>query len=458
MEERNLPNTINLSNLYHDGMDEDVMTVSIREIFFTVLKKWKIILLMIIIGVILGSAYAAFRYRSIMADEERLEETINFVNIGRYNLLMEQVATDESYLRNNPKMRMDYNNVYTATREYEVRAAADVIAQIQAGYKALGSDSDVIDGIIEQTGLEMDSQYFDSLFTYTTELGVPETLTSLQSLSQMPQQALTISAELVLSNRDNCTKVLDLFEEKLNGLTASYKNKYDLTMERTRNSVSFGRNEDIMKAQLDAQKTYYNNQDELRKMSKNTLSKDELLWIEEGRISSHWKKYAVLAGAGAGALSVLAIIVFDLLNGKVRDILDLSLINVPVLAYIDREKNKKGIDGWIQYWERKMLPASNDAEYIRQIMSDIGMPLVVTDETESAEDWKIIAKESFPNGVTIANSLSKDPEALREAHNCGSVVLWVRLQDSKLDRVLQAKTLARTMHFSIKGAIVEKNR
>ena len=457
MEKRDLPNTINLSNLCYEGTNEDEMPISIREIFFTVLKKWKIILLMTILGVIIGSIYAVFQYRSIMGDEKKLGETINFVNIGRYNLLMNQVATDESYLQNNPKMRMDYNNVYTAVREYEVRAATDVIAQVQSGYKALGSESDVINRIIEQTELEMDSQYFDSLFTYKIELGNPEALTSLQSLSQMPQQSLSISVELVLSNKDNCTKVLDAFEEKIKELTSSYINSYDLTLERTRNSINYGRNEDIMNAQLDAQKAYYNNQDELRKMSKSTLSKDELLWIEEGHISSHWKKYAVFAGIGVGFLTILVIGALDLLNGRVRDISDLSVMDAPVLAYIDTEKTKKGLDGWIQRWERSTMPGSNDATYICQIMKDIGTPLVVTDETESEEGLKVF-EEIFPSGVVVTNSLTKDSEALREAKNCNRVILWIRLQDSKLNRVEQVKALARTLQFSVKGFIVEKKQ
>ena len=458
MEERDLSNTINLSNLCYDGMDEDEMSISIRELFFTVLKKWKMILLIVILGAIFGFGYAMVQYQGIMSDEKKLEEKINYVNIGRYNLLKEQIATDESYLRDNPKMRMDYNNVYSAVREYEVRATSDVIAQVQSSYKALGSESDVINGIIEQTGLEMDPQYFDSLFTYTIELGTPEVLTSLQSLSQMPQQALTISAELVLSNKENCTKVLDAFEERLDALTSFYKNSFVLIMERTRNSISFGRNEEIMQAQLDAQKAYYNNQEELRKMEKSTLSKDELLWIEEGRISSHWKKYVVLVGAGAGVLAVLAIVVLDLLNGKVRDITDLSLMGAPVLAYIDREKNKKGPDGWIQRWERSVMPESNDPAYIHQVLMDVGTPLVVTDETGSGQAVKSFAKECFPENVVVTNSLSKDPEALRAAQKCGKVILWVRLQDSRMDKVVQARALAQTMHFSVKGFIVEKSR
>ena len=212
-----------------------------------------------------------------------------------------------------------------------------------------------------------------------------------------------------------------------------------------------------MESQLEAQTTYYNNRDELRKMSKGTLSKDELLWIKEGHISSHWKKYAVLAGAGAGFLIVIAIVALDLLNGRVRDVSDLSVMDAPVLAYIDTKKNKKGLDGWIQRWERSMMPISNDSSYIRQIMMDIGTPLVVADETECPEGLNAIKKEIFPEGVAVTNSLTKDPEALRKARICGGVVLWVRLQDSRLDRIVQVKELARTLHFSIKGFIVENN-
>ena len=133
-------------------------------------------------------------------------------------------------------------------------------------------------------------------------------------------------------------------------------------------------------------------------------------------------------------------------------------MEIPVLAYIDKEKNKKGLDGFIQRWERSVMPEPNDPVYIHQMLMDIGTPLVVTDETESGQGLKAFADEFFHGDVSVANSLSKDPDALRDAQKCGKVVLWVRLQSSKMERIAQAKALAQTLHFSIKGFIVEKNQ
>lgn len=439
---------------------EDEKTIDLKQLLYYVLKRWKKILIFLLIGVLLGAGIAVLRGQKILDDLSSDEiKGLNLEKIRQYNHILELYELQKEKEEKSVLLQMDPNLVYQTSRSYYLTLSADDVNLISERYYLILSDTDVLDELIAASGLSCDHQaiqeivrlYFSTLKTSTvwTQFGLKPVNAKVTLGVRAPSEEI---GEALLG-------VLDAHVMTLQESLA--KEYLRFSYEKLADNSEFGYDSSVRSAQEDffeTLKTYGNELVALKKdLTDNdlfyyawTYTPDEI----EFSLLKQIIKYAVLVGA---VLCVLACgwygVVF-LLDDHIKTVQELADGGLYPIACLQPGDAKK-LDFVDKLFANHAIP-TNSREYLLNACKALCTGrIVLCGDAQDASTAEIIHwLASQMDGLCAMDLLTRDengPIAVRESEGA---ILFIRLWKTTASQLQRELDIVKKTDKPVKGIVV----
>ena len=204
---------------------QDEMTIDLRQMGYFVLKKWKILLIFIIVGLLLGTGL------TLLKGETTLEsfDTTKMDNerIQQYALYNQLYLDRLKYDRGSVIIRMDPNAVYSGSLRYYITADTVSIDFIANLFRNIMYDESIFEEIKEKAKLTTDLQYIRELVGLGVSVAKEDNIqiTSAAELSGIPASA-TISVSAMARSEETCEAMLEVMRSRIAAVDAECEASY----------------------------------------------------------------------------------------------------------------------------------------------------------------------------------------------------------------------------------------
>lgn len=204
---------------------QDEMTIDLRQMGYFVLKKWKILLIFIIVGLLLGTGL------TLLKGETTLEsfDTTKMDNerIQQYALYNQLYLDRLKYDRGSVIIRMDPNAVYSGSLRYYITADTVSIDFIANLFRNIMYDESIFEEIKEKAKLTTDLQYIRELVGLGVSVAKEDNIqiASAAELSGIPASA-TISVSAMARSEETCEAMLEVMRSRIAAVDAKCEASY----------------------------------------------------------------------------------------------------------------------------------------------------------------------------------------------------------------------------------------
>ena len=419
----------------------DEVEINFVDMFFYVLKKWKVIVIWGIIGLILGCGFSY--YKMVQMDpanldayfaklEEKDADAINEDNITIYRDYKALYDGLLEYGKKSVVLNMNPNEVYSASANYYY--SCEDIKKAESFFSSY-LDTAAYEALVEASGLECETNDIKDLvsfcFSKTTEsnlivdsayreeeqtgkLGISAFAPTKEALDGMMVQlkALVESANKELKQNGGMFETYFLNENESFGYSSSVVSRQK---EFINNRVSYLKNAtDYMEKFSDNEKLYM-----------AYYYPDENTQLETG-FSKKWP--VIFAVVLAFVVAAIYVVVF-ILNGKMNCEDDMSFVkNLYVIAFIEG-KERKGLDKVFEKWSRGNLPQSSSIEYASDYLNKLeakSIAVCYNSDNELEQNVAVKVKERCKEKVELIGCMT-DSESIGKILDADEIVSIVCL-------------------------------
>lgn len=417
--------------------ERDYQAIYIKDLLFSILYRWKIVVIAMIIGAllmyglnVLDTLTASSRpAKKITGEEQTQREQVQQV-LEDTDV---RIETQRIYLSTSPLMSIDPNNFYQANltlyiqTEYKINPGLtyqdpDYVPAILAAYQQILTDGEVLAKLAEETNLP--GQYLHELITVTSITSHPGIL------------SITINA----ADEETATQLLQMLKNEIVAAEPSIESLTD-----KEHTLIAQDHAPILRADTniaDMQKAAF--------QRLTTLQDQKIEWQKQQtslNISGAEANPALVAAIGAAIGLVLAVVficISHIANNKVYSVRTLkNRTGMKVLGCI-KQPGKIGI---FQRWLRKQEGrCSNDAHLsiivaiLQNYCGKNGRVMLTSSNSNLACEELLDALKAAQVPCTVHNCLLNDPAALRALPESDAVILLEQCNYShhaQIDQTIQ---------------------
>lgn len=473
----------------------------IKDVFLYILKKWKSILICMLVFAVLADGYSALKSYKSVTDSQKVinfEETdvslytegLTLENIKKvdetyelYLVYKESLDDLMSYYKNSLKMKIDPNNVPTVYLQYRISGADDISDIVTAFSNGILS-KDSCERLKKEANLDVDVQYIEELIDFScNDISIKKN--SNDQILIENNTSKMMSVKIIASNQKMCEKIADVIEKEIiSQLESIQKNlgKIGIT-QISRNYLESNDSEllgeqqacvsrignieaniESLKSSLDSnQQNYYNaliNQDYNEEVSD---------FLEEEKVQYINKKYIIVGLAGGLIFAVIIYLILYILNQYLlvdQEMEDYYGIRV-LESFSNRTHQKEGkIDKLINKIF-KVNDNFNEAEKLQMVCTNIEIAaekndmkriyLASVSNTEEIENMKqMILKfmEASSLKIVAGNSIITDSESLKEMVCSDGIVLVEQIRKSDFEEIGKEINICKNNDKVIIGSVI----
>lgn len=446
---------------------QDEMTIDLRQMGYFVLKKWKILLIFIIVGLLLGTGL------TLLKGETTLEsfDTTKMDNerIQQYALYNQLYLDRLKYDRGSVIIRMDPNAVYSGSLRYYITADTVSIDFIANLFRNIMYDESIFEEIKEKAKLTTDLQYIRELVGLGVSVAKEDNIqiASAAELSRIPASA-TISVSAMARSEETCEAMLEVMRSRIAAVDAECEASYaQYTFLPMSDRIVYGYSASVANTQKEAASLKNDYVTQIKTIEEE-LTQDELDYftlayptltdkvLETSLLSR--LKYPILLSALLFFLAVGWYAVRFVLDNhlktplEVRDIYGLRLI----ASRAPQKSPRRGIDGWLDRHGSKGAPPVNSREYLLGALqtSDAQRIVLCGDLADEALREEIAWLAEQDSRIHFAGPLETDEHALVQAKASDAVVLVMRLWHTTHPQIQREIEISRSSKVPLLGAVV----
>lgn len=482
----------NMYNNYEDDMEIDLV-----DLLFYLLKKWRSLIVAIVIGAILGAGLyvvknhqqqaeqAAQEAELLKNDEDEAFDEKNY-NISKDTKVNMDIAYQYRQLYNkqleyNQKsiiMQLDPNEVYAGVLEYYISAGNNT-GLLSELYQSILNDDDILEELKDASGFKCDTPYIKELISSSSG-DDKATVINVNSNGENVEKHSFVTYRVVSTNQKSCEKMLQVLRERVEALRAEYEETYgaygvsevssaisqvtDTTylnaqrdnVDRLSNYLSTMKNAESNFS--DDEKTYYTN----KYLAKEYVDSDnaeeaKAVLLEEAEPVSKVKWLAI------GVILLVVIwggyyVVRYLLDPRVKTVSELqNTYHLPVIGIVQTAaNNSKGLDKMLDHLYQNTKQKPDTLEYVVQAINAMQTEKsVLCGDTEIPEIKKLMEKLSDScEHMKIGDFISKNIESLEHAKAAGNEILVVRIDKNRRKEIEKEIESCRLQKISMVGVVV----
>ena len=479
----------NMYNNYEDDMEIDLV-----DLLFYLLKKWRSLIVAIVIGAILGAGlYVVKNHQQQAAQEAELlknDEDEAFdekdYNISKDTKVNMDIAYQYRQLYNkqleyNQKsiiMQLDPNEVYAGVLEYYISAGNNT-GLLNELYQSILNDDDILEELKDASGLKCETPYIKELIS--SEDGDDKNIAiNVNSNGENVEKHSFVTYKVVSTDQKSCEKMLQVLRERVEALQAEYEETYgaygvsevssaisqvtDTTylnaqrenVDRLNNYLATMKNAESSFS--DDEKTYYTNK-YLAKEYVNSDNAEEAkaVLLEEAEPVSKAKWLAI------GVIFLVMIwgayyVVRYLLDSRVKTVSELqNTYHLPVIGIVQTaSNNSKGLDKMLDHLYQNTKQKPDTLEYVIQAINAMQTEKsILCGDTEILEVKKLMEELSDScEHMKTGDFISKNIESLEHAKAVGNEILVVRVDKNSRKEIEREMESCRLQKIDILGVVV----
>lgn len=450
---------------FREYQSSDEMTIDLAHLVASLLKKWRSLVLLTIVGAMLGAAMqwvpqllpqkkAPVRSRKDAA----LVEKMNAAAAARtpYEEL-------KRYIDQSAFMQLDSQSVFSGASEYYATGCQDP-NQIAAAFEAISSDRNARNALCEILGIsnEMDLDKMVSLraSVQTTPKIVGEMRVDLQ-------EKACLFIDIYAVTEERAQQVLDYLDEAVQQLpmTVVPKQKFEITeisrsVKQSVQSELRAEQNKILEEMVDAYAFYMGYLEEDFSPKEYALYETYFLTGKVNELPidlfpSNPLKKAILIAFVFAFLGCTWYAVAYLLSGKVKTPEDVTAsTGRNLLAFIDTGKPRKlALDRAIEKMENHSFPQPATVNYIAAAIEKLGKSVVVYDRRDE------ILRETaqrLSSRIPCMGLLSQDAETMNALQKDTQVIILVRAAATTKGQLQQESALYSLYGVPLAGSILVK--
>lgn len=447
-------------------MNRDEMTIDLREMVLYVIRKWKVILISMVVLAFLCNIVPFISApgendKEVEKAQEAIEKTNDVKDVddafAAYAKYKKQYNNTCDYIKNSVIMELDSAAIATDTVVYAVTSEKAIdIAKALTNFTA---DDELSKNIANVLGCN--AKYVGELIHVDNKTGDVKLDTTQINLS-------TDSAVVVLSVYspeedklgDMSGEIKKAFEEYADVMHDSYG---DFDFKCVADQVGISASDDVASKQqnvttsLDTLKTSMNSLgDSFTDKQKSYFDalKNNMNSNDESKSSSYINVKYIILGAAAGCfLCVVILAIMYILMRKVKAVSDISdCFNIDIIGNIIEGTNQSAKDIRIDY-------ISTQLQVVSSKKSDYKMVFTSTLSESELNGVAAMLKDACKGKTTCASyegSIISDSEALRNIENADGVVLIEKLFKTKYEDLESEILLCKRINVPIIGCVVVK--
>ena len=482
----------NMYNNYEDDMEIDLV-----DLMFYLLKKWRSLIVAIVIGVILGAGlYVVKNYQQqaeqaaqeaelLKNDEDEAFDEKDY-NISKDTKVNMDIAYQYRQLYNkqleyNQKsiiMQLDPNEVYAGVLEYYISAEnnTELISEL---YQSILNDDDVLEELKDASGLKCETPYIKELIS-SEDGNDKDVAINVNSNGENVEKHSFVTYKVVSTDQKSCEKMLQVLRERVEALQAEHEETYgaygasevssaisqvtDTTyLNAQRENVDRLSNylttmKEAESAFSDDEKTYYTN----KYLAKEYVDSDnaeeaKAVLLEEAEPVSKVKWIAI------GVILLVMIwggyyVVRYLLDQRIKTVSELqNTYHLPVIGIVQTETNdSKGLDKMLDHLYQNTKQKPDTLEYVIQAINAMQTErAVLCGDIEIPEVKKLMEELSDScEHMKTGDFISKNIESLEHAKVAGNEILVVRVDKNRRKEIEKEIESCRLQKISMVGVVV----
>ena len=434
-------------------MNNTYYEIDIKELFFFLLGKYKVILSSLLIGCLIGccisfSSINDHTPENILKTLEKEKEKIDEEEVKQYANIVKLYNSRKEYENSSAIINLNANNVYKGTLSYGITSKENDVDEIIEYFKSTLDRDNGWEELCRYTDNEYSIKNLKELITIKNEKsGQDDKLTD----STYGFNPLNIS---IYGKTEQFVKkvvefILDRFNKTKEEVSANYPS---FSIRKNEEDITNGFDEDLLALQqeeFNTRQLIFNNLMTI----KEKLSKEELLYYNYYYDYDNYfstpktgfsLKFPVLSGTGAVVVVIIVFAFIYVLKGTVNCENDIRKgYNIPLLGIV-KTKNKPltRIDRYIEKQIKK-----NDFDYINNIIDAMNNKAIVI-----SNEYKEI-NQNLKNRAKLIGPLDKDANAINEIKKCDGIVLIVRILETKHNSIQRQIEIAKRFNKEILGFI-----
>ena len=482
----------NMYNNYEDDMEIDLV-----DLLFYLLKKWRSLIVAIVIGAILGAGLYVVKNHQQQAEQAAQEAELlkndedeafdeKDYNISKDTKVNMDIAYQYRQLYNkqleyNQKsiiMQLDPNEVYAGVLEYYISAGNNT-GLLSELYQNILNDDDILEELKDASGFKCETPYIKELISsYVSDDNAA--FINVNSNVENVEKHSFVTYRVVSTNQKSCEKMLQVLRERVEALQAEYEETYgaygvsevssaisqvtDTTylnaqrdnVDRLSNYLSIMKNAESNFS--DDEKTYYTN----KYLAKEYVDSDnaeeaKAVLLEEAEPVSKVKWLAI------GVILLVMIwggyyVVRYLLDQRIKTVSELqNTYHLPVIGTVQTGmSNSKGLDKMLDHLYQNTKQKPDTLEYVIQAINAMQTEkAVLCGDTEIPEVKKLM--EELSNScehMKTGDFISKNIESLEHAKAAGNEILVVHIDKNRRKEIEKEIESCRLQKISMVGVVV----
>ena len=495
----------NKYNYYDDDVEIDLI-----DMMFYLLKKWRGLVIAIILGLVLGLGIYLLKdhqQKAELAAQKAVAENTDGTEAfdeSKYDISDDAESNMElayqyrqlyhrqlEYNQKSVIMQIDPNAVYTGELRYYLSAGYDT-GLVSVLYQCILSDKELLTKLQEASGLDCEVSYIKELIDSgisnenDANININNLVADITNSVTSVTKNSFVSYNVVSTSAESCEKMIQVIREKVMELDAQCQESYagysavevtDTVQKVTDNSYL-----NLQKSNVDQLNNYLSNVQKLE----NALTDEEKEYYCKKYLSREYvaeddeEEIASVSVASAEPVSkvkwilvgiVLGIFLWGILecckylfDGSVKTLSEVQeLTHVPVLGcYREISDGRKGIDRLISRLQMNVTGKGDSIDYIADmIMTVMG--------TESLLGFSLGSGDSIKNhafavslterceGIAESEYISGSRDALDRGRKTGEEIIVVSIGKTKREDVKRELQVCDLQHIRISGIIVEGN-
>lgn len=440
------------------NMQED--TIDLAHLVISVMKKWKIVLIVMLAGGLLG---AALQWVSNRAEPERSREDAALVEkmtvAASSHMHYEEL---KHYVESSAFMQLDHQNAYSGTAQYFVSECENPEYAVQSFY-AIFLDESVRKALSDFLGVTNGFDLDRMVMRKATIVADPKIAGEMKV---DVKKSIDFCVDIYGVEQEQVQKAIDFICEKIDRLPARLKPGHEIELESIYQGVRSGVSADLREAQT---KTW----NELNEaFEKYTIQEDGLtpkqykvyeeyfLTGKAGELPTNLflenpLKMPLILAIAFGFLVCVVGVVQYLMNRKVKNSGEVySITGKEILGFVDETDRKKcGVDRWLEKMENSCYPPAVSAEYIAAAVAKIGQVVAVYDEQDDSME-KLVQKLS--PSVPCMALMSQNLGSLEQITQKNRVVILVKLGVTSKAQIRRETAMCSQYGIELVGTILVK--
>lgn len=441
-------------------------TVDLKELMLFVLRKWRVLILAGLIGVVLGCGVGMLKAGKSAEDLSLSELHIDkIVRYSEYQKLHEELVRQET---ESVYMNMDPKAVFKGNRTYSLTAAQEDMARIGEMYQSILGDEQIYSDLVEASCLP----YSAVNTSDTTNKSEPPyskmDICDLVSISffvqedDMNQSKAEASVEVLAPTKEACLGMLELLDQRVQTVNRLVESTYaNAKSELVRDVCQVGYDSGVATRYDQSAALLKKYADEINKLE-DKLTTDDMLYYKQYQAGDEeatakdagmgWLKWGLIVGVLFGCMMAVAYAVAFQMDSRIKNMEELKRVyGLHLIACLNTGKktSRCPIDRMLT-----TKPQYNSDAYLESALDAMSAEKIhVCGDMENAQ-LAAQMKRLEKDGVTVSNRLAVDEKAQQMAKAADGVVLYVQLWNTKRGELLRELEIADQIDARVLGVVV----